>query len=80
MTFFSTVFYILVIALTVGIAFSILVYVPLFLYIIPYCLWVGFQNTKGQYRNLKEENCFRMAKHATSLYTSWIFHKAPVFK
>lgn len=80
MTFFSTTFYILVLALTVGIAFSIVVFVPLTIYIIPFCLWVGFQNNKGNYRNLGQGSCFQMARNATSLYKSWILHKAPVFR
>lgn len=80
MVFFTTTFHILVAALTIGFAVSIAVFVPLTIYIIPFCLWVGFQNNKGNYRNLKEGSFFRMVRNATSLYKSWIFHKAPVFK
>ena len=80
MTFFAAVFHVIIVSLAVGVAVSIVVFVPLTIYIIPFCLWVGFQNNKGKYQNLKEGSCFRMARNATSLYKSWIFHKAPVFR
>lgn len=80
MVFFTTTFHILVAALTIGFAVSIVIFVPLTIYIIPFCLWAGFQNNKGNFRNLKEGSFFRMVRNSTSLYKSWIFHKAPVFK
>lgn len=80
MAFFTTVFHVLMFALAAGFAVSIIVFVPLTIYIIPFCFWVGFQNNKGKYRNLKEGSCFQMAQNATALYKSWILHKAPVFR
>ena len=75
---FTTVFTVLIASLAIGFAVSIIIFVPLTLYIIPYCLWLGVQNTKGKYRHLQDGN-FRMARNATRLYGSWICHKAPVF-
>ena len=75
---FTTVFTVLIASLAIGFAVSIIIFVPLTLYIIPYCLWLGVQNTKGKYRHLQDGNCFRMARNATRLYGSWICHKAPV--
>lgn len=80
MAFFATAFYVLIFALAVGFSVSIIVFVPLTIYIIPFCLWVGFQNNKGRYKELKEGNVFRMARNASDLYTSWFFHKTPVFR
>lgn len=80
MTFFAVTFGILIAAIAIGIAVSIIVFVPLTIYIIPYCLWVGVQNNKGNYLNLQDRSCFRMARNATSLYRSWISHTAPVFR
>lgn len=80
MAFFTTAFHILILALAVGFLVSIVVFVPLTVYIIPFCLWVGFQNNRGKYKELKEGSVFRMAANATVLYRSWIFHKTPVFR
>lgn len=44
---FTTVFTVLIASLAIGFAVSIIIFVPLTLYIIPYCLWLGVQNTKG---------------------------------
>ena len=75
MAFFVTAFHILVLALAVGFSVSIVIFVPLTLYIVPFCLWTGFQNNRG-----RTGNVFRMARNATALYKSWIFHKAPAFR
>ena len=80
MAFFATTFHVLIFALAIGFSVSIIVFVPLTIYIIPFCLWVGFQNNKGRYKELKKGNAFRMACNASTLYKSWIFHKAPVFR
>lgn len=80
MAFFTTVFYVLIAALGIGIAVSIIIFVPLTIYIIPFCLWTGFQNTKGKYKELAQGNCFHMARNATCLYKSWILRKAPEFR
>ena len=60
---FTTVFTVLIASLAIGFAVSIIIFVPLTLYIIPYCLWLGVQNTKGKYRHLQDGNCFRMARN-----------------
>lgn len=76
---FVVMFRILVFALAMGFLVSIITFVPLTVYIIPFCLWVGFQNNKGQHKELKGGSVFHMARNASILYRSWIFHKTPVF-
>lgn len=80
MAFFVTVFHILVLTLAVGFSVSIVIFVPLTLYIVPFCLWTGFQNNRGRHKDLRTGNVFRMARNATALYKSWIFRKAPAFR
>lgn len=79
MTFFTTMLYVLVASLAIGLIVSIIIFVPLTIYVIPFSLWVGFQNNKGKYRDLKS-GIFSDARNATELYKSWIIHKDPVFK
>lgn len=64
-----------------GLALSIVIFVPLTIYSIPYILWVGNQNTRGKYKELcqKDEGVFKCAKRATKLYKAWITHKEPTF-
>ena len=81
MVFFAVTFKILCVSLALGFAVSIIFFVPLTIYVIPYLLWVGTQNTKGKYRELSDvTNCFKVARNATALYKSWILHSTPVFK
>ena len=49
MVFFSFMLKILVFALCVGVGLAVLVFVPLTLYVIPYALWIGAQNTRGRH-------------------------------
>lgn len=72
-------FYILCFALTVGIVVSIIIVVPLTIYVIPYALWHGVQLTKGKYKDQKEAGFFKTVKYATKLYSSWIFKKDLTF-
>lgn len=80
MAFFTTAFHVLIFALAVGFLVSIIVFVPLTIYNIPFYLWVGFQNNKGRHKDLKSGSVFRMARNASALYKSWIFHTTPVFR
>lgn len=80
MGFFTTTYYILIFSLAIGFLFSIVIFVPIAIYIIPFCLWVGHQNCIGKYRELREGGVFRTIRHATALYISWILHRTPVFK
>ena len=81
MIFFSVIINVLVFALCAGAVISILVFVPLFTYTIPYILWVGHQNTKGRHKDKSQngESIFRNAKFATKLYKAWILRKTPTF-
>lgn len=79
MTFITTTLSVLIASLAIGLAVSLVVFIPLTIYVIPFSFWIGFQNNKGNYRNLKS-GIFSDARNATALYKSWIFHKEPVFK
>lgn len=70
---------VLVFALCAGAIISVLVFVPLSVYVIPYCLWVGSQNTKGKQLDKKKESVFRTARNATKLYIAWITRREPTF-
>jgi len=65
--------------LCLGFILSVIIVVPLFLYSIPYCLWVGFQNTAGRHLDKKKEGFWRGTRNATRLYKSWITRREPTF-
>ena len=79
MAIFTVMINVLVFALCVGAVISVLVYVPLTLYVIPYALWVGSQNTRGRHLDKKKEKVFRSARNATKLYAAWISRREPTF-
>lgn len=79
MVFFITVIKVLVAALCIGVVLAVIVYVPLCIYGIPYCLWVGHQNCKGKHKDKKKESVMSTARNATILYKSWILRKEPRF-
>lgn len=79
MVFFTVMLKLLVFGFCAAVVLSIIVYVPLALYIIPYCLWVGFQNNAGRHKDKKKESVFRSARNATRLYIAWICRKEPTF-
>lgn len=66
-------------ALCAGAVISFIIFVPLTIYVIPYCLWVGSQNCVGKHKDKKKESVFRSARNATILYKSWITRKEPTF-
>lgn len=77
MVFFVVAIKILVFALCLGAALAVLIFVPLAIYVIPYALWVGNENTSGRQKDKKNESVFRSAKNATKLYKAWITHQKP---
>lgn len=77
MTMIIVMFKVIVFALCVGAIISLLVYIPLTLYVIPYALWIGFQNNKGKQLDKKKESIFRSAKNASKLYKAWVLRKEP---
>ncbi|WP_036644856.1 hypothetical protein [Paenibacillus sp. oral taxon 786] len=62
-----------------GVVLAILIYLPLMIYVIPYALWVGFQNQVGKHLDKKKERFWRTVRNATKLYVSWITRKEPSF-
>lgn len=72
-------FKIFLFAICAGAIISVLVFVPLSIYIIPYALWVGTQNTKGKYLERKKDGFWKIVRHATILYRSWIRREEPSF-
>lgn len=79
MTFIWVMLKVLVFALCAGAVISVLVFVPLFLYTLPYDLWIGFQNTKGKQLDKKKEPIFRAARNATKLYKAKLTGHEPIF-
>jgi len=78
MTLIIVMLKVLIFALCAGAAISVLVYVPLMVYTIPYALWVGHQNTMGRQKDKDKENIFRAARNATKLYKAWITGQKPI--
>jgi hypothetical protein len=68
-----------VFAVCASVVLAVLIYVPLAIYAIPYCLWVGFQNNVGKHKDKKDEKLSRTVRNATILYKSWILRKEPTF-
>jgi len=72
-------FGILIFALCAGAIISFVIFVPLFIYSIPYSLWIGSQLNIGKHKDKKKEGFFRSVRNATILYKSWITKKEPTF-
>lgn len=75
MTLLTFFFYVI----CAGVVLAILIYVPLMIYAIPYCLWVGFQNQVGKHKDKRNEKIWHTVRNATKLYISWITRKEPSF-
>lgn len=78
MVFFSVAFTVLIWAVGLGVAASIVVFVPLTIYVIPYELWVGNEQQMGRQKDKRKEKAFQAVKNATKLYGAWIRHQKPV--
>lgn len=47
-------FKVLIFALCLGVVIAVLIYIPLFLYALPYSFWVGSQLTVGKRKKIKK--------------------------
>lgn len=65
--------------LIAGVVISVAIFVPLFIYTIPYIWWVGGQHEIGKHLDKKKEGVWKTARHATILYKSWITRTRPSF-
>lgn len=79
MIIFIVMLKVLIFALCLGAALAVLIFVPLFIYGIPYCLWVGHENCVGRQKDKKGESFFSTVKNATKLYKAWITRQKPTF-
>lgn len=77
MVFFAVALHVLIFALCAGVVVSILIFVPLGIYAIPYCLWVGNENGAGRQLDKKKEKFTQTIKNATKLYSAWIHKRKP---
>lgn len=61
----------------VGAILSVLVFVPIFLYALPYFCWLGVQKAKGRYTDKGGDiDGLRIsARNATRLYKHWLTGK-----
>jgi len=57
MIIFWVMLKVLVFALCLGAGLAVLIFVPLTIYAIPYCLWVGGQNCIGKQKDKKMRVC-----------------------
>lgn len=62
-----------------AVGLCVFIFVPLFIYVIPYALWSGTLKGKRTLNNSKGEPFFKSCKNATILYKSWILRKEPRF-
>lgn len=79
MVFFIVAVKVLVFALCLAAGAAVLVFVPSCIYIIPYALWVGSQQTKGKQLDKKKEPFWTTVRNATKLYKAWITRQEPSF-
>lgn len=79
MVIFWVMLKVLVFALCLGAGLAALVFVPLAIYAIPYCLWVGFQNNIGKQKDKKDEGVRRTVRNATILYKAKLTGREPIF-
>lgn len=79
MVMISVMIKVLVFALCAGVALAAIIFVPLMIYAIPYCLWIGFQNNKGKHKDKKEESFKGTIRNATKLYAAKLSGREPVF-
>lgn len=71
---------ILMFTFCLGVSLSIIVYVPLLVYLTPYSIWLGTSKAKRLYPKLQGNKSFWLSvKRATKLYKSWITRKEPTF-
>ncbi len=79
MVFFTVAIHVLLFGLCAGAAISVLFFVPLTLYLIPYWLWVGTQNTRGRHKDKRDVSLSKSARYATKLYKAKLSGKEPIF-
>ena len=79
MLILTGLFYLILFSIGAGLLISILIFVPLTIYVIPYAFWLGIEHTKGKHEDKKKEKLSKSVKHATILYGSWISRKEPSF-
>lgn len=79
MVIFWVMIKVLIAALCIGAAVSVIVFVPLCIYAIPYSLWVGRENTMGRHKDKTKESVLQTAKNATKLYKAWLTRQKPTF-
>jgi hypothetical protein len=79
MIIFWVMLKVLVFALCLGAGLAVLIFVPLTIYAIPYCLWVGGQNCIGKQKDKKNEGLRRTVRNATILYKAKLSGQEPIF-
>lgn len=64
-----------------GFIVCVAVILPLTLYMAPYDIWLGFQQTRGMYKDISlAKGFFRNLCNATKVYISFFTKKAPALK
>lgn len=78
MAFFSGFVGTIVFALCVGVGVAVAIFVPLTIYTTPFCLWLGFKQQSGKYRDVKLGKVTITIRNATRVYKSWVSKTPPV--
>lgn len=78
MAFFSGYIGTIIFALCVGAGVAVAIFVPLTIYVTPFCLWLGFKQQNGRYKAVKLNKVTITARNATRVYKSWVSKKPPV--
>ena len=77
---FGAIIGMMCISLIIGITASILIFVPLCIYVIPYAWWAGGYEVRKVYGNkIKTTSFFKDIHNATILYKHWLFNKELTF-
>ena len=63
----------------IAVILAIAIGIPMTIYVIPYCLWIGGQNNIGKHKDKKKETPINTVKNATKLYKCWIRKQEPNF-
>ena len=77
MAIFYYLFWLVVFGLGLGVFISVFILLPLFIYAIPYCFWVGGQNCAGRQLDKKKEKFLSTIKNASRLYKCWLTGRKP---
>lgn len=77
MTTIAFIFSIVLFAIGIGFAVAAIIYIPIIIYIAPYEMWIGYQNSIGKYLDAAGSGApiRRHLQDATKVYRHWFTGK-----